>query len=123
MSAQQLASRVVVFTEDGAVDVVEAVAGNQPVPARGTGETLEGEAPSAAGHLYLQHRRAEAETHFEVVNASLSSHHHLTGRNGLSTCTAGSGVSKQPAKAGIQALKASLKHSIDEELEGAALLT
>lgn len=43
----QLWSWMVVFTEDGAVDVVEAVTRHQAVPACGTGETLEGEIRSA----------------------------------------------------------------------------
>lgn len=44
-----VAARMVVFAEDGAVDVVEAVAGQQAVPAGGAGEALEGNSRSAAG--------------------------------------------------------------------------
>lgn len=47
MSTMQLWSWMVVFTEDGAVDVVEAVTRHQAVPACGTGETLEGKIRSA----------------------------------------------------------------------------
>lgn len=115
MSTVQLWSWMVVFTEDGAVDVVEAVTRHQAVPACGTGETLEGKKSGQhqLAHLY-QDRRADAEvgTHFQVVNAPLSSHHHLTGRDGLSTCTAGSSVSKQSAKPSIQAVKAPFHHDI-----------
>lgn len=44
----------------------------------------------------------EAGTHLEVVNAPLSSHHHLTGGDALPAGAAGPSVSKQPAKAAIQ---------------------
>lgn len=57
MAAQELAPRAVLLAEDGAVDVVEAVAGNQALPAGGAGEALEGDGPSAAGHLYRRRRR------------------------------------------------------------------
>lgn len=60
------------FTEDGPIDVVKAVTGDQAVPAGRTGKT------------------------FKMVNVALCSHHHFTSRYGLSTCTAGSTVSKQP---------------------------
>lgn len=72
MSAEQTSSRSVMFAEDRPVDVVEAVAGDQAVPAGRTRKTL------------------------KVVNIALCSHHHLTGRYRLSTSAAGSTVSKQP---------------------------
>lgn len=72
MSAEQASSRPVMLTEDCPVDIVEAIAGNQAVPACCTRETL------------------------QVVNAALCSHHHLAGRYRLSTSAAGSTVSKQP---------------------------
>lgn len=72
VSTEQASSRPVMFTEDCPVDVVKAITGHQAVSAGRTGETL------------------------KVVNVALCSHHHLTGRDGLSTCTTGSTVSKQP---------------------------
>ena len=41
MAAQQGSAWPVVLTENGAVDVVEAVTWNQPVPAGGASETLQ----------------------------------------------------------------------------------
>lgn len=70
-SSDQTSSRPVVFTEDCSVDVVKTVAGDQPVSAGRTGETL------------------------EVVHIALCSHHHLTGRYGLSAGAAGTAVSEQ----------------------------
>lgn len=72
MATEQTGSWTVMFTEDRPVDVVKAVARYQAVPAGRTGETL------------------------KVVNVALCSHHHLTSRYRLSTCTASSTVSKQP---------------------------
>lgn len=60
----------VVFAEQAAVDVVEPVPGDQPVPAGGTRETL------------------------EVVHVALRPHHQLTGWDGLTTSAASSAVSK-----------------------------
>lgn len=62
--------RSVVFAEEAAVDVVESVAGNEPVPAGGTRETL------------------------EMVDVALCPHHQLAGRDGLTAGTAGAAVSK-----------------------------
>lgn len=72
MATQQGPSWPVVLTENGAVDIVEAVTWNQPVPAGGASKAL------------------------EVVHIALSPHHHLTGRDGLPTGTACTAVSKQP---------------------------
>lgn len=72
MSTEQTRSRPVMFTEDSPINVVKAVARDQAVPAGCTGKTL------------------------KMVNVALCSHHHLTSRYRLSTCTAGSTVSKQP---------------------------
>lgn len=72
VTAEQGSTRPVVLTKDGAVDVVESVPRHQTVPTRGTCETL------------------------KVVDVSLRPHHHLTGWNRLSTCTAGPTVTKQP---------------------------
>lgn len=60
----------VVFAEQAAVDVVEPVPGDEPVPAGGTCETL------------------------EMVHVALCPHHQFTGWNGLTTSTASSAVSK-----------------------------
>lgn len=64
-------SRPVVLTEDGAIDIVEAVAWHQPVSTGGTAETL------------------------EVVDIALCFHDHLVGWDGLATGTAGPAVPKQ----------------------------
>lgn len=72
MTAEKSAPWPVVLTEDGAVNVVEAVARHQPVPTGGTGETL------------------------EVVHIALCPHHHLTGRDGLATGAACPAVPEQP---------------------------
>lgn len=60
----------VVFTEEAAVDVVEAVSGDQAIPAGGTRETL------------------------EMVHIALCPHHQFTGGNGLTTRTASATVAK-----------------------------
>lgn len=60
----------VVFAEQAAVDVVEPIPGDEPVPAGGTCETL------------------------EVVHVALRPHHQLAGWNGLTTSAASSTVSK-----------------------------
>lgn len=58
------------FAEQAAVDVVEPVPGDEPVPAGGTCETL------------------------EMVHVALRPHHQFTGRDGLATGAASSAVSK-----------------------------
>jgi len=70
--AEQCSARPVVFAEDGAVDVVEAVARHQPVPTGGTGEAL------------------------EVVDVSLSPHDHLASGDGLAASAARSTVTEEP---------------------------
>lgn len=72
VTAEQGAPWPVVLTEDGAIDIVEAVARHQPVSTGGTGETL------------------------EVVHIALCPHHHLTGRDGLATGAACPAVPEQP---------------------------
>lgn len=62
----------VVFTEQAAIDVVEPVPRNKPVPAGGTCETL------------------------EMVHVALCPHDQLARRNGLTTSTACSTIAKQP---------------------------
>lgn len=59
------------FTKDCPIDVVKPVSSDKSGSACGTSETL------------------------HVVHIALSSHYHLTGRNGLSTCTACSTVAEQ----------------------------
>lgn len=58
------------FAEEAAVDVVEAVSGDQAVPAGGTRETL------------------------EMIHIALCPHHQFAGGNGLTTRAAGSAVAK-----------------------------
>lgn len=72
MRAEQGSTWPVVLTEDGAVDIVEAVAGHQSVPAGGTGEAL------------------------EVVDVPLCPHDHLAGRDGLTASAACPAVTKEP---------------------------
>lgn len=89
------------FAEDSPVDVMEAVSGDQAVPAGGAGETLPKKKsfisyPTATLALTVM-VVSRRNTNLQVVNAALCSHHHLTGRYGLSAGAAGSTVSKQSA--------------------------
>lgn len=76
---------------------MEAVPGDQRVPAGGAGEAL----GRGGGGLGLSPVESQQHTDFspaylQVVHAALSSHHQITGRDGLSTERAGPTESKQP---------------------------
>lgn len=72
VTAEQGAPWPVVLTEDGAVNIVEAVAWHQSVSTGGTGETL------------------------EMVHIALCPHNHLIGRDRLATGAACATVPEQP---------------------------
>lgn len=92
--------RSVVFAEEAAVDIVESVAGNEPVPAGGTRETLGTETRSRMKGTALRPIPALSlmpvrdGVYLEMVDVALCPHHQLAGRDGLTAGTAGAAVSK-----------------------------
>lgn len=97
MPAQQASSGRVVFAEDGPVDVVEAIAGHQAVPAGGAGEALRRERADGQTAGEQQPGFSQNPTNLQVIDAALGPHHHLTGGDGLSTGAAGSAVAEESA--------------------------
>lgn len=100
VGAEQDGAGPVLLTEDGTVDVVEAISGDQTGPAGGAAETLRGAEERSRPGLSPSSRVRQnpGVRYLQVVHVSLCPHHHFAGRDRLAAAAAGAAVSKQPAE-------------------------